>query len=96
MQIDLVSWRTDAAIVGLWQTGWDLTEGVLGRREYRSTSRDTLSCPCLVARSIRPPSGTAGQWSDKPNFHTMALPLGEGIRSAPAAQPGYNCNIPPT
>eukprot|EP00955_Chlamydomonas_euryale_P105716 365661-Chlamydomonas_euryale.AAC.1 len=54
--------NTDAAIARLWQTVWDLTEGVLGCREYRSTSRATLSCPRLVARSVRPPSGTAGQW----------------------------------
>eukprot|EP00955_Chlamydomonas_euryale_P067712 359920-Chlamydomonas_euryale.AAC.12 len=37
--------NTDAAIARLWQTVWDLREGVLGCREYRSTSRDTLSCP---------------------------------------------------
>eukprot|EP00955_Chlamydomonas_euryale_P055229 356064-Chlamydomonas_euryale.AAC.1 len=45
------SCNTDAATARLWQTVWDLTEGVLGCREYRSTSCDTLSCPRLVARS---------------------------------------------
>eukprot|EP00955_Chlamydomonas_euryale_P067739 359930-Chlamydomonas_euryale.AAC.4 len=35
--------------------------------------------PRLVARSVRPPSGAVGQWYDKPNFHTMAPPLGWAV-----------------
>eukprot|EP00955_Chlamydomonas_euryale_P063486 358687-Chlamydomonas_euryale.AAC.1 len=61
LKMILIHANTDAAIARLWQPVWDLTEGVLECREYRSTSRDTLSCPRLVARSVRPPSGTAGQ-----------------------------------
>eukprot|EP00955_Chlamydomonas_euryale_P087160 364272-Chlamydomonas_euryale.AAC.8 len=53
---------------------------VLGCREYCSTFCDTLSCPRLVARSVRPPSGTGGQWCDKPNFHTMAPQLGRHLQ----------------
>jgi len=59
-----------------------------------STSRDTLSCPRLVARSVRPPSGTAGQWYDKPNFHTIEPLAGQVFTGLHlAAQPGYICNI---
>eukprot|EP00955_Chlamydomonas_euryale_P076891 362816-Chlamydomonas_euryale.AAC.5 len=67
----------------------DLSKQGCGSREYRSTSRNTLSCPRLVARSVRPPSGTVGQWYDKPNFHTMAPPLRWALTGLHmVAQPG--------
>eukprot|EP00955_Chlamydomonas_euryale_P085813 364165-Chlamydomonas_euryale.AAC.13 len=43
-----------------------------------------LAILCLVrawSQDLRtPPSGTAGKWYDKPNFHTMAPPLGRHLQ----------------
>eukprot|EP00955_Chlamydomonas_euryale_P096970 365043-Chlamydomonas_euryale.AAC.27 len=65
------------------------------KAECRFFSRGTLSCPRLVARSVRPSSGTVGQRYHRPNFHTMAPPLGlpfTGLHLA--AQPGYIYSTP--
>eukprot|EP00955_Chlamydomonas_euryale_P032938 345864-Chlamydomonas_euryale.AAC.1 len=57
-----------------------------GSVAWRSSScLDSLPCRRLLARSLRPPSGTEGRRCDEPNLHTKTLPQpGAGIyRSAP-------------